>query len=470
MEPEGRITYKCRRTVSSFVPVQPGRFHRLSALDLAMEPNSIRAVFYYPRFPSAASSCRAGTSFTARLRDSLSEVLGSYPVATGRLQRAAEGRGSWVVKCNDAGVRIMEARARGSVEEWLLAGKLERQREMELVFWEDVYERPYFWSTFYVQLTEFEGGGLAIGVSCSHMLADAACLTMLVKSWADMNLLGKILSPPDFHPFPPRTTAGGFTPVDPHRPLFSPPIDHYKSAAAETEDHSTASYKSQRRFNTVAFAFSEETVRSIVNDSCPAGGDAPTAFQALAALFWASISRAKGSTRGLVDISVCVDARGALGLSKSFFGNALAFNGVPGGGVEEGRLDMAAKAVADAMTHLDKPGVMGLIEWLEAAHEETSGPTKMTLCGPRLLFANWEDLGPYVATFEPGIRPIRVSYYLEPVVGEGQVLVLPLARGHAGSVGRVVMVTLPDEQLDVLCGDVLILGYEPEMLMGPNKT
>ncbi|MQM19595.1 hypothetical protein Taro_052603 [Colocasia esculenta] len=127
-------------------------------------------------------------------------------------------------------------------------------------------------------------------------------------------------------------------------------------------NHSTASSKSQRRFNTAAFTSTDETVRSIVDDSCPVGGDAPTAFQALAALFWASISRAKGSTRGMVDISVCVDTRGALGLSKSFFGNALAFNGVPGGGVEEGRLDMAAKAVADAMINLDKPDVMGLIE------------------------------------------------------------------------------------------------------------
>lgn len=301
-----------------------------------------------------------------------------------------------------------------------------------------------------MQMTEFEGGGLAIGISCSHMLADAACLTMLVQSWADMSLLGKVLSPPDFHAFPAKriTNASGH-----HRPYLDP---------------STASLGVPGRLSTATLAFSDESVRSIVDDSraAPDGSPPSTAFQALAALFWTSISGVKGrrGSEGLVDMSICSDAREALDLSKSFFGNAMVFNGVQGGGIGEGRLDMAVKAIADVMSKLDKEGVVGFMEWLEA-HGETP---RRTLCGPRLLCANWEGLRPYVAAFEPGVRPIHVSYYLEPAVGEGQVLVLPSARGHVGSLSRVVMVTLPEEQLGILCEDPCVLRYGPEILMGPQ--
>lgn len=149
MKPE--VTHVCRRTVVSTLAVQPGTFHHLSALDRAMELNSVRAVYYYPNFPSV--SCGGTGSITRRLRDSLSEVLNSYPAATGRLQRAPEGH--WVVKCNDAGVRVVEARAKESVQQWLQ--KVDREREMQLIFWEDMYERSYFWSTFYVQ----------VGLSCN---------------------------------------------------------------------------------------------------------------------------------------------------------------------------------------------------------------------------------------------------------------------------------------------------------------
>uniref|UniRef100_A0A1D1YSS3 Omega-hydroxypalmitate O-feruloyl transferase n=1 Tax=Anthurium amnicola TaxID=1678845 RepID=A0A1D1YSS3_9ARAE len=450
MEPE--VTFLCKRTVVSNMAVRPGTYHHLSVLDRAMDQlGSVRAVYYYPRFPSAGGAW----STTGRLRESLAEVLTSYPAATGRLQRGAEG--GWVVKCNDAGVRMVEARAKGSVQEWLQ--KVDREREMKLIFWEDIYDRPYFWSTFYVQLTEFEGGGLAIGMSCSHMLADATCLTMLVKAWAEMTLLGKMLSPPCFHPLPTTTPSD----TSSHRRPYTDLIEHYRSSM-EAENLGI----NPPRFNTATFAFSDEAVRSIVAESTAADDAAPTPFQALAALFWASITRVTGRKRGLIDMTICVDTREALNLSKSFFGNAMVFNGTQGGEIEEGRLDMAVKAIADVMKEMGHEGVLDLIEWLEA-HSEATGPRRM-LYGPRLLCANWEGLRPYQATFEPGVRPIQVSYYLEPVLGEGQILVLPSSQGNEGSLSRTVMVTLPEDQLGMLCEEAHVLRYHPKILLGPNKT
>ena len=77
-------------------------------------------------------------------------MLSGFPMVTGRLERKEEGEECWVVKCNDAGVRMVEARGKGSVEDWLKS--VDREKELQLVHWEDMFHKFYFWSTFYVQV------------------------------------------------------------------------------------------------------------------------------------------------------------------------------------------------------------------------------------------------------------------------------------------------------------------------------
>lgn len=311
------------------------------------------------------------------------------------------------------------------------------------------------------QLTQFEGGGLAIAISCAHMLADAVCLSALVTAWADMNLLGKMLSPPCFHPLPPPRV--GDAPNRQHPPSRAL-VDHY-ATSMESESPEAGG------FATATFAFSDEMVRSILAEAQAAddGATAPSVFVALAALFWAAVSRAKGKDRGLVDMTVCMDARKALNLSRSFFGNAMVFAGVRGGEIGGSKLEVAAKAIADATKAIDYEGVAGLMEWLDSrtSGEGTGGPA-LRLCGQRLVCANWEGLSPHLATFEQGLGPIHVSYYLEPVTGEGHILVLPQPREE--SLGRVVAVTLPEAQLERLREDGHILRYQPKTLMSPSRA
>jgi hypothetical protein len=86
---------------------------------------------------------------TKKLRETLSEMLSHFPIVTGRLLRD-DDIGHWKIKCNDAGVRMVEAKAKGSVEEWLRS--VDREKELKLVYWEDMLQKPYYWSTFYVQV------------------------------------------------------------------------------------------------------------------------------------------------------------------------------------------------------------------------------------------------------------------------------------------------------------------------------
>ncbi|KAL7166186.1 hypothetical protein ACSBR2_036962 [Camellia fascicularis] len=176
-------------------------------------------------------------------------MLRSFPMVTGRLLKNDEGK--WMVKCNDVGVRIVEARIKGSLEGWL--GRVDREKELKLVHWEDMYHKPYFWSTFYIQLTEFEGGGLAVGLSCTRLLIDPTCAAMFIKAWADITLGGKMLSLPLFHPLPLRRPINKKINHKPYTAL----INHYKSSLKKP-----IPIKTVPQHKTVTFSFTHEMVQS----------------------------------------------------------------------------------------------------------------------------------------------------------------------------------------------------------------
>jgi len=74
-------------------------------------------------------------------------------------------------------------------------------------------------------VTEFEEGGLAIGLSYVHLLADSTSTTSFMTTWADISMGNKIINHPLFHPLPLTTQANKNTNHHPHMEL----IHHYKS-------------------------------------------------------------------------------------------------------------------------------------------------------------------------------------------------------------------------------------------------
>jgi hypothetical protein len=143
--PGSRVTRFAKSTAASVTPVRPGKTHALSPLDNSMERHTVLVVLYVRAAPGLDRE---------QLKESLSEVLSLYPAMTGRLTRgdAAEGqaRPGWVVKCNDAGVRMVDARAAVSLDDWLHTATSDE--EMDLVYYEPMGPEPYIWSPFYVQV------------------------------------------------------------------------------------------------------------------------------------------------------------------------------------------------------------------------------------------------------------------------------------------------------------------------------
>ncbi|XP_059639074.1 protein ECERIFERUM 26-like [Cornus florida] len=443
------VSFLCKQTVVSTKPVQPGKFYPLSVLDRVMERNHLRVVYYY-RTPMR----REAGELTRKLMESLSELLSCFPMVIGRLEQSEEGH--WRIKCNDAGVRMVDARARGSVEEWLRS--VDREKELKLVHWEDMFHKPYFWSTFYLQLTEFEEGGLAIGLSCTHLLSDPICATMFIKAWADKTLGGNMVTPPLFHPLPPRRPGNRNINHQPYTHL----ITYYKSYF----DKPAPTINVPR--STVTLTFTSEMVQACMamarNPRAP-DGSTPSPFEALAALFWICIGNVKGMKSGLTNMSICLDMRKVLGLDKGFFGNCMVYNKVHGEVLEGNQLSKASMAIREVVRKMDYDGVMDLIEWME--RDDHLSPPLMNGCD--LICANLEGVDSYSAMFEDGFSPIRASYYIEPEIGEGQVLILP-SSPLEGPYSRVVMVTLSKDEVVKLCENALILHFSPNISMGLNKN
>uniref|UniRef100_A0A0E0CP79 Uncharacterized protein n=1 Tax=Oryza meridionalis TaxID=40149 RepID=A0A0E0CP79_9ORYZ len=167
--------------------VEPGRT-RLVAVAAPPLPapalqRRVRAVLYY-RSGGGAAAAPGAWEDGVWVKESLSEALADHPEMAGRLRRRADG--SWEVKLNDTGVRLLQATVDATLDEFLAGGKGLARREAALAPWTDVNaDDPDMYPPFFMQLTRFQGdGGYAVGVSCALVLADPLTLARFLLSWA----------------------------------------------------------------------------------------------------------------------------------------------------------------------------------------------------------------------------------------------------------------------------------------------
>ncbi|XP_020590847.1 protein ECERIFERUM 26-like [Phalaenopsis equestris] len=420
-----RVTAYAKSTVVSTTPVRPGKTYPLSVLDHAMERHSLHIVFYY----------RSGSRLDrAMLKESMSELLWYFPVTAGRMNRE-EGGKEWVVKCNDAGVRVVDARADATLDEWIATATAAEERE--LVHWEPMGNEPYIWSPFYVQITEFKDKGYSIGLSCTHIHSDPTCATLLIKAWSDCHRRASISNPPFFHPpaLLPRPTP------NPSSPFLS-----LKSSSLS---------KHPRPFSAATFRFSAAAVRSLLADLPPDS----TPFASLAALFFISISRAANSTSPTSpsSLTLITDFRKRMyaPLPHGFYGNAAHFSSVQLD-LDSG-LSSVANSIEKHVAGLEEEEYWSAIEWL--AERQAGGCGAFQMYGPELTCVKLDHVMAYAAEMEEGVGPAHLSCWIEGAEGDGVITVLPAAENGEA---RTVEVVLPAEVAEKVFKDEQIL------LRGPN--
>ncbi|KAK1411136.1 hypothetical protein QVD17_37680 [Tagetes erecta] len=145
----------------------------LSGMDLAMKLHYLRTVYYFPR--------QAFEGLTIiNIKETIFLWLNYAYIPNGRFRKSDSGRP--YIKCNDCGVRLIEARCKMSLNEWLESS--DDAATHKLVVPGQVLGPNLFYSPLVLlQLTKFVCGGTAVGVSWAHVLGDAFSAATFMNLW-----------------------------------------------------------------------------------------------------------------------------------------------------------------------------------------------------------------------------------------------------------------------------------------------
>ena len=172
-------------------------------------------------------------------------------------------------------------------------------------------------------------------------------------------------------------------------------------------------------------------------------------------------------------------------LPFGYFGNALHFSQLSLDALDGDLLGhvAAASLVHHHMAEVRDEELWSTVDWFESNRGQVGQSMPLfRMYGPELTCVSLEYtidvLGGengnngtcqslmYEAMFKNDERPVHVSCHVGNVEGEGLIMILP---SSDGGLGRTVMVTLPEEEIDKLCEDEAILGLEPTMIMNGRR-
>ncbi|KAH6778171.1 hypothetical protein C2S51_009483 [Perilla frutescens var. frutescens] len=386
-------------------------------MDLAMKLHYLRGIYYF------GSEAFAGlTNFS--VKEPLFNWLNQYPVPCGRFRRSESGRA--YIKCNDCGVRLIQATCVKTVDEWMEM----RNAALENLLCPNHVVGPQlqFSPLVYLQLTEFKCGGMAVGLSWAHVLGDAFSAAKF------MNMLGRVVS--------------GSKPELPINPAQSQMKPGTLPEVGKQSDPISVKrvdpvgdnwvYESPCKTETFSFYVTPTKLSHLRSKLAKDGGEFPP-FEALTAVIWLSIARVRAdSSSGAEVINIC--RKGSGNSSNSDLGNNQIVSVV--------RADFAvAEASPGELAVLVQNEVADERRRIEEVMERDGGLSDFIVYGTNLTFVNLEEAIFY--DFEcKGQKPVWVSYKVDGVGEKGTVLVLPgRMEGGEKSRGRLVAVMLPEEEV-----------------------
>ncbi|KAF7135806.1 hypothetical protein RHSIM_Rhsim08G0186200 [Rhododendron simsii] len=147
------------------------RTFQLSMLDQFIPPSIYSPLILYYSHDESTSNVKQA-EISSLLKRSLSDALSLYYPLAGRMTSESS------VDCNDQGVDFLEARVDARLSEILKSPQVE-------VLTQFVPSTSEESGGFLlgIQLNYFHCGGIAIGITICHRIADACTLTMFVKAW-----------------------------------------------------------------------------------------------------------------------------------------------------------------------------------------------------------------------------------------------------------------------------------------------
>ncbi|XP_021894252.1 protein ECERIFERUM 26-like [Carica papaya] len=175
-EETGLISNIRLSSVGTSTVTAPDVVQEADGVDLAMKLHYIKSVYIFDK--------EAGEGLTImRVKESLFYLLNDFYVICGRFRLSESGRP--YIKCNDCGVRFVEADCEKTVEEWL-AMKDQAELHDHLVYYRPIGPEISFSPLVHMQLTRFKCGGAAVGLNWIHVLGDQSASAYFLNKWGSV--------------------------------------------------------------------------------------------------------------------------------------------------------------------------------------------------------------------------------------------------------------------------------------------
>ncbi|KAG6428363.1 hypothetical protein SASPL_112614 [Salvia splendens] len=415
---EGLIYDKKLSSVGPAYATDPDLVYEPGNLDLAMKLHYLRGIYYFER------QAFEGLRILA-IKEPMFDWLNKYPVTSGRFRRAESGRA--YIKCNDCGVRFLEAKCEKTLEEWFEIR--DASLEKLLVSNQIIGPELGFSPIVLIQLTKFKCGGTSMGLSWAHVLGDAFSAAEF------LNMLGRLVAGQDLGP--PFELAQSLTKSlisnDPPKVMDDPIVVKRVEPVGDN-------WVTPTKFKLEPFHF-DVTPTQLAHHQSKVGPKCGP-FEAISAITWKCIAKIRGQEMEPNVVTICKKSEKENKV-YGMLGNTQVVSVVK---ADFPIVDAEPRVLAKLM----REEAFDIRDKIDEAMERENGVVDYVVYGANLTFVNLEEAKFYDFEYR-GQKPVRVSYRVDGVGDEGAVLVLP---GPNEGGGRAVVAILPEEE---------IVGLEAEL-------
>ncbi|KAJ7013679.1 protein ECERIFERUM 26-like [Populus alba x Populus x berolinensis] len=403
----------------------PGRLtgsdviHELSGMDLAMKLSYLKGVYFFN-----SQACQGLTIM--QIKGSMFYWLNDYYTVCGRFQRTEAGRP--YMKCNDCGVRIVEARCSKTVDEWLET----RDCSLDnlLIYHSPIGPELFFSPSLYMQVTKFKCGGMSLGISWAHIIGDVYSASECLNSWGQFLAGLKSYGPLKLTKSPTGLAHSRSPSVGTKEPVSLTRVDPVGDLWVTANNC---------QMETFSFHLSASQVSQLHSRIRGQSGIAKIPFfESLCAIMWQCIAKAKD---GLEPKVVTLCKKDPSNPKDGILSNSQIISSVKAdSSVVDADLKELATLLVDQTTEENSQ--------IEEAVEKDNGVFDYVVYGAKLTLVDLEETNFYGLEWN-GHKPEAVHYSIQGVGDEGAVMVLPWPKdsGTDGNIGRIVVVTLPENEV-----------------------
>ncbi|KAJ3693499.1 hypothetical protein LUZ60_008979 [Juncus effusus] len=389
--------------------------HDLTNMDLVMKLHYLRGVYYFQK--SEVLDSISIFNFKQPMFPWLDLI---YPVA-GRVRRTDKPGGRPYVKCNDSGVRIVEAKCDVSLDDWLKDKKL-MSRSKRLVSDKVLGPELYFSPLAYIQFTEFKCGGKAIGFSWAHIMGGPLTAVNWFNIWSQIlnnpKLFVKEKSPPKFgkDPTPEKILSGEI-------PNSVKEIESVGDNWVPPNSSAMATY---------SFEISENKIKELSMNSVQVGD-----FELISAFVWQTIAKIRGN-KELNKITIC-KSNSSKSIKYNLTNEDISITSVKTDS-SPSKLDLHDLALLIAKEATDETKLI---------QESVQGENQykdLVVYGANLTFVDMLQVDLYGFDFK-GEKPVSIEYAIDGVGEEGAVLIM---QGNEKKKKLAVLILPENELRDVV--------------------